>query len=484
MGAIGPEARRYVDWLARAGASFWQVLPLSPPGGPLLDNPYASWASLAGDPQLLSLSDLVADGLLGFDDLAPAGFREGWADHDEALPWRTERLGRAAARLLAGHPLRAELEAFRAAEADWVEHAALFAALKAHHRGAPWWEWPAPLRDREPDAVAAARRELAEPIDRQVALQFLFARQWTALRAYAAERGVRIMGDLPIYVITDSADIWGYREGWQIRPDGSLSAQSGVPPDDFADDGQLWGGALYDWERMAADGLRWWLSRLRRALALADVVRIDHFRAFAAYWEIPMGARSAREGRWVDAPGAELFARAKAELGDPLPLCVEDLGTIDAPVIALRDALGFPGMRVLHYGFGGGAENVHLPHNIPEHAIVYPGNHDNDTTRGWWASLPPHARTHVQHYLGRHGDDIAWDLIREALACPARTAVVAMQDVLDLGSEARTNDPRSYAGPVETWQNWRWRLLPQQADDWLAERLRFLASLYGRVPGA
>jgi 4-alpha-glucanotransferase len=482
LGDLGPEARRFADWLVAAGAAFWQVLPLCPAGGPRLDVPYASWAALAGNPDLLSLDDLHADGLVRRDELDGPAYADGWAELENVLAWKRPLLEHAAARLLDDprHPLRAPLEAFRAA-ADWAEDAALYAAVKRRHSDSPWWTWPEPLRRRDPAALADARRALAAELGRAVALQFLFERQWAALRAHLAARGVRVLGDVPIYVLHDSADVWAHPEAFRLDARGALLAMTGCPPDEFTTDGQMWGGPLYDWERMAADDYAWWRRRLARALEHADVVRLDHFRALAAYWEIPAGARTAREGKWSEGPGLRFFEAVRRHMG-PLPLCAEDLGGIDAPVIALRETLGIPGMRILHYAFGGAADNPHLPHNHPEACIAYPANHDNDTTVGWWQKLDGHARAHVQRYLGRHGDDIAWDLIRAALASPARTAVVQAQDVLALGTDARMNDPASYARHFSTWRNWRWRLRPGELTPFHAERFRELAELYGRVP--
>jgi 4-alpha-glucanotransferase len=480
LGDVGPEARRFVDWLASAGVRLWQVLPLCPAGGPHQDIPYASWSALAGNPLLLSLDDLHADGLVEAGELEGGGLAEGWVEPGRALPWKRERLQRAADRLLDDprHPLAGALATFRV-RAPWATDTALFAALKAHHGGAPWWQWPAAIRGREHTAVREARHALSRAIDREVALQFLFERQWAALRAFCHGRGVRILGDIPIYVLHDSADVWAHPEAFRIGKDGALLAMSGCPPDEFTADGQLWGGPLYDWEHMAVDDFPWWRARIARALEHADVVRIDHFRALAEHWEIPAGARSAAEGRWAAGPGLRFFHALRRHLG-PLPLCVEDLGAIDDKVIALREATGFPGMRILHYAFGGGADNPHLPHNHPANCIAYPGNHDNDTTVGWWRTLSPGARSHAQHYLGRHGDDIAWDLNRAALASAAHTAVIQMQDLLALDGGSRMNAPASYAQPPGTWRNWRWRLRPGEASPFVAERFRSLNVLYGR----
>lgn len=476
MGDVGPEARRFAEWLARAGVRLWQILPLAPPGDFLACNPYVSWSALAGNPQLVSLHDLREDGLLERGELDAPGFPANRIDLGPVHAFKGDRLGRAVERLLAcgARPVRDAFDRFRAGAA-WVEETALFAALRERHAGAPWWEWPEPLRRADPDALARARAELAGPIERAAAAQFLFERQWRALRSFCAGRGVRLLGDVAIYVEPGSCDVWMHQEQFQLGPDGRLRVVAGCPPDSFAAAGQYWGNPLYDWARMAQDGFAWWRARLSRALEHADCARVDHFRAFSAYWEIPAGA-SAVQGRWVPGPGLPFFEALGA-----LPLCAEDLGTIDHPVRELLAATGLPGMRILQNAFGEGAHNPHLPHNHPRGCLAYPGNHDNDTALGWWRTLAPHARTHAQHYLGRHGDDIAWDLIRAALASPAAVAVVQLQDVLALGSEARMNDPASYALPREQWRNWQWRALPGAAGDFQAARLRQLCELYGRA---
>lgn len=478
IGDIGPEARRFVEWLARAGVKVWQLLPLTPPGGPHDDIPYASWASLAGNPQLISLDDLVSDGLLDRTSLEGVSYPEGWMSNPEALRFKADRLGWAAGRLLAGHRLREEFESFRDT-ANWALEAARFSARKGRSRGQPWWKWDATFRSRDPKVMARVDSSLAAEIHRALAGFFLFERQWKALRKYAANGGVQFLGDIPIYVEADSVDLWCSPEGWRIDPDGRLHARSGTPPDFFSHDGQLWGGPLYDWEAMAKDDYAWWRLRLRRCFEHVEAVRIDHFRAFSAFWEVPPTDATARNGRWVKGPGLSFFQTVERHMGS-LPLCAEDLGTIDDDVRELLEATGFPGMRIFHYAFGEHSGNPYLPHNIPENAMVYPGNHDNDTTVGWWKKLPEGTRAHVQHYLGRHGDDIAWDLNRMALVSRARLAVIQMQDLLSLDSWSRMNDPASYVNPPETWENWRWRLRPDEAAPDVAERLRFLGGLYGR----
>ena len=479
IGDLGPEARRFVDWLVSAGVRVWQVLPLCPPGGPRHDIPYASCAALAGNPQLISLEDLVDDALLSPSEARPASsYDEGWALHERAVSEKSAVLDRVADRVRRS-PVGTELEAFRERE-RWAVDAARFLARKHHMGGQPWWAWPDEVASRAREEMDRADRALAADIDRFLVRLFLFERQWTRLRAYARDRGVALLGDVPIYVMHDSADVWLHREGWRLDAEGQPIAVSGAPPDVFSADGQVWGGPLYDWAQMADDDYDWWRRRLKRAFAHFDAVRIDHFRAFAAYWEIPVGAETARDGRWVPGPGRHFFDTIRRHLG-PRPLCVEDLGFIDDDVHDLVAYVGAPGMKILHYGFGDGPQNPHLPHNVPEHAVVYPGNHDNDTTMGWWRTLDSGRRTHVQHYLGRHGDDIAWDLNRAALSSAARLAVIQMQDLLSLDTWARMNDPVSYARPVDQWRNWRWRLKTGQANEAVAERIRFLGHQYGRV---
>lgn len=477
VGDLGPEAYRFVDWLARAGVRVWQVLPLCPPGGPRDDVPYASWASLAGNPQLISLDALVQDGLLGVHEIEGVTFYEGWADLERALPYKEERISWAVGRLLDHR--RDELREFARTE-GWAVEAARFAARKGRESGRPWWQWSPAHRALDEKTLLEVDAELGRDIDEWLARFYFFERQWSALRAYARDRGVSTVGDIPIYVPADGVDVWYRPHGYRIRPDGSLLAMSGTPPDFFSETGQLWGGPLYDWDRMAQDDYAWWRMRLARAFAHVDGVRIDHFRAFSAFWEVPEGAATAAGGRWVKGPGLRFFEVIERHMGR-LPLCAEDLGTIDQEARDLLHATGFPGMKILHFAFGEDARNPYLPHNVDSNAVIYPGNHDNDTTVGWWRSVPDHVRSHVQYYLGRHGDDIAWDLNRAVLASRANLAIIQMQDLLSLDSSARMNDPSSYEAPPEHWRNWRWRLRPGEASDEVAGRLRHLGELYGRV---
>jgi 4-alpha-glucanotransferase len=414
-------------------------------------------------------------GLLDRAELEGPQFPADHVDFPRMRAFKLERVARAAERLLG----KTELQDFRE-RARWAEDTGLFAALKAEHSGAPWWTWPEPLRRREPAALRAAQQKHESEIDRTVAEQFLFEHQWQALRRSCRERGIALLGDVPIYQMHDSYDVWMHQDLFHLRDDGTAVSVGGAPPDVFSERGQRWGCPTYRWERMAGDDYAWWRARLARSLEHADYARLDHFRAFSAHWDIPAEADSAAAGRWMPGPGMRLFDAVKKELGG-LPFCAEDLGTIDADVESLLAATGIPGMRILHYAFGGDAGNPHLPHNHPENCFVYPGNHDNDTTLGWWNTRAPQEREHIQRYLGRHGDDISWDVIRSALASVASVAVIQLQDLLALGTEARMNDPRSYGLPLERQRNWCWRMLPGALGDWHADRLRHLCELYGRV---
>ena len=427
-GALGDAAMRFIDWLADAGFSVWQVLPLVPPGE--AGSPYWSRSDRAGNPALV-------------DPRA--------ADPGDA----------------------GAFEAFRAAASGWLDDYALFEALAAANGGAPWWHWPQSLRDREPRALATARRELAGPIAQIARLQWRFDAQWQALRRHAHSRGIALFGDLPIYVAPDSVATWVDRLQFQLRPDGSSEAVAGVPPDYFAADGQLWGNPLYRWEQHQREGFAWWIRRLAQQQDRFDLLRLDHFRGLAAYWAVPAGAATAREGQWREAPGRELLAWVSRALPD-LALVAEDLGVITPDVVSLRREFGLPGMRVLQFGFDGDPTNPHLPHHHEADSVVYTGTHDNDTTAGWYQALDAPSRDRVRRYLARADDDVVDALRRAALGSVAGLAVLPAQDILHLGSEARLNRPGTIDG------NWRWRLPEGALDAGLAARFRDLNRLYDR----
>ncbi len=472
VGDLGEGARRFIDWLAEAGLSRWQVLPLVPAGPG--DSPYATQAALAGHPLLVDLHGLAAADLLPDDALAAPAFPIDACDFPAVTAFKEARLTLAAEALWAGrNPVwKADFEAF-VHEHAWATEAATFLALKEAHGGAAWWDWPAPLRDRETNALAAAVGAQRGAIDRHLARFYFFERQWRELRAYAHERGITIIGDVPIYVDRDSVDVWERRDQFRLDAAGNPEAVAGVPPDFFSKTGQLWGNPLYAWDRMAADGHGWWVRRMRRALEQVDLVRLDHFRGFSAYWEVPADAPDATSGRWVKGPGRALFDDLSRALGS-LPLIAEDLGVIDDDVESLRDGLALPGMRILQFAFGEDAAHPFLPHNHRARSVVYTATHDNDTTLGWWQTTTEAVRDHVRRYLAVSGHDIVWDLIRASYASVADLAVTPLQDVLCLDGGARMNVPGIAEG------NWRWRVRMAAFNQPLAMRLRALATLYGR----
>ena len=472
IGDLGPEALRFLDWLAEAGQTTWQVLPLGPTG--LGDSPYVAESVFAGNPLLISPEALRDDGLVDDPvlDAAPA-FGEGPVDFDVVRRWKNALLRGAWKRFQAAPPsaMREELEAFRDS-ATWLHEWSQFAALKLLHDGAAWTSWDPGLRDRHPGALARAEGQIRDEVDYQEFLQFLFERQWLGLRREARARGIRLFGDAPIYVAHDSVDVWAGREYFQLDEAGKPRAVSGVPPDYFSKTGQLWGTPLYDWARMEADGFQWWIHRVRADLARVDLLRIDHFRGFQGYWSIPAGAKDARAGHWLPGPGARLFRALRDALGG-LPIVAEDLGDIGDDVRALRDEFELPGMRVLQFGVGH-PESEHHPSLLPERSFVYTGTHDNDTAVGWFRSLDDDERARVLADLGSDGREVAWNLIAAAYRTKAECAVVPVQDVLELGSESRMNTPSVPEG------NWRFRIRSGALTAERAARLRDLTRHTGR----
>lgn len=484
IGDLGQEAYRFVDFLAAAGQSYWQVLPLSPPG--YGDSPYQALSAFAGNPLLISPQELAKAGYLLEADLAelPA-FPAGYVDYAAVGRFKAGLLERAFQRFRAHAPAaqRESFVGFCREQAGWLDDFALFMALKEAHDLAPWYAWERDLAARDPALLAHWRAVLADKVEGQMWRQWLFFTQWLALKRYANARGVRIIGDIPIFVSGDSSDVWANPHLFHLDAELRPTVVSGVPPDYFSPTGQLWGHPLYRWDVVAADGYAWWIARFRMALAQADVVRIDHFRGFYNYWEVPAGEETAVRGRWVLGPGADLFRAVTQALGE-VAIIAEDLGDFDAEsragVDALRAEFGFPGMKVLQFAFGSGPANPFLPHNYRPDCVAYTGTHDNDTAVGWYERTSTEAeRDHARRYLRCDGSDIAWDLIRAAWASVAQTAMTTAQDLLSLGHEARMNTPATCGAP-----NWCWRLLPGALDDRVAARLRELTYLYGRLPGA
>jgi 4-alpha-glucanotransferase len=474
IGDLGPAAHTWVDTLARARQTWWQILPVGPTG--YGDSPYQSYSTFAGNLNLLSPELLVRDGLLHPNDVGGRSFPDDRVDYEAVEPFKLALVRRAWANFRDGRAahLRDAYDGFLHEKRAWAGEYALFVAIKEARGGQPWYDWPADLRHREPAALAAARHELADPVGSYLFGQFLFFRQWHDLRRHTRARGVRLIGDVPIFVSPDSADVWAYPEGYLL--DASLRPRvvAGVPPDYFSKTGQLWGNPHYDWEAMQRTGFAWWVARLRASLDLVDLVRLDHFRGFVAAWQVPAGEETAVKGRWVPGPAAELFARLRADLGG-LPFIAEDLGEITPDVYALRDALGLPGMKVLQFAFDK-PTNPFLPHNYAPNCVAYTGTHDNDTTRGWYTAAPGHECELYRRYVARDGSDVAWDLIRLAWGSVADLAIAPVQDVLDLGTEARMNLPGAATG------NWRWRVPSGQPDGWALGRLTEMTEVFGRAP--
>lgn len=508
IGDLGQHAYEFVDFLKEGGQKLWQLLPLNPTG--FKDSPYQSFSTFAGNPLLICPETLVKWGLLEQEDLADApALPIDKVDYGAVINFKTP-LMRKAYQYFVGcddFELKEAYEQFTRKNEDWLEDYSLFMALKFHfieqrvdpenrgdyetfasfnrdyltgeqlddyYFGAVWQSWPADIAKREEQAIQRWEKELAEEMGYHHFLQFIFAKQFNQLKAYANENNVKLIGDIPIFVALDSSDCWANTDLFLLDKDGNPTGVAGVPPDYFSEDGQLWGNPLYHWETMKQTGYAWWIKRIQATLTFCDIVRIDHFRGFEAYWQVPYGAKTARNGVWMPGPGKDLFQAIKQQLGD-LPIIAEDLGVITPEVEALRDDFNLPGMKVIQFGFGGGDDNEHLPHNFPtSHAVVYTGTHDNDTTIGWYQTASPHIQDQVRRYLSVSGEDIAWDMIRAAFASTPRMAIVPMQDVLRLGSVARMNIPGTASG------NWQFRLAPNALNKALARQLKELSQFNGR----
>jgi len=476
IGDFGPAAFHFVDWLAGAGQSVWQTLPLTPIGPG--NSPYQSVSAFAGSPLMVALEPLVERGWLAAPVLPAGGFNAERVDFGAVAPWRLAQLRLAAAGFQAGASAaeRHEFNNWCAAEVHWLDDYTLFMALEAAHAGQPWWNWGAALAGRDPAALADARATHAGEIAFWQFVQWCFDTQWAAVKAHAHQRGVAIMGDLPIFIAHHSADCWARPDLYFLDDAFQPTVVAGVPPDFFSATGQRWGNPLYRWDRMAAEGYAWWAARTRRALAQADVFRIDHFRGFAGYWEIPASCPTAIEGRWVPGPGQPLFDAIEAAVGR-LPIVAEDLGVITPDVAALRDGCGFPGMRILQFGFGDDAGNAFLPHNYVAATVAYSGTHDNDTARGWWHGASERERSYAAALLGCGEADVHTAMIWALSASVATLVVFPMQDVLGLGNDARMNLPGTMGDA-----NWAWRFEWRHVGSEPAERLARLAAATGRAP--
>ena len=475
IGDFGPAAYQYVDWLAAAGQRIWQVLPTTPIGP--CDSPYQSVSAFAGSPLMVALEPLIERGWLASPELSTGLFDSKRVDYGRVIPWRTRQLRLAAAGFFerADDAQRSEFELWRQVQAYWLADYSLFMALETAHGGKPFWEWDPDLRSRQPDALQAARKQHAAEIGFWDFVQWCFDTQCSALRRYAASRDVAMLGDLPIFIAHHSADCWARPDLYYLDENFQPTVVAGVPPDSMGPLGQRWGNPLYRWERMAAENFSWWTDRVRRALEQADILRIDHFRGFAGYWEIPATSPTAIEGRWVAAPGKELFATIALALGE-LPIVAEDLGLITPDVIALRDGCGFPGMRILQFGFGGDGDHEFLPHNYSRETVAYTGTHDNDTVVGWWQNAPAHERHFAETYLHATADDCHWRMIQAACNSVACMSVYPMQDVLGLDGSHRMNLPGTTEG------NWAWRFEWSMLGSEHAQTLARMAAASGRGP--
>ena len=481
IGDLGDGAFRFVDFLAAAGQSYWQMLPLSPTG--YADSPYQTLSAFAGNPMLISPEKLVVVGHLSEADLEDVPlFADERIDFGPVIKYKMGLLDTAFANFQAEGPAdqREAFARFCREQAFWLDDFALFMAVKDAHDLRPWHEWEPQVVVREPEALTRWRVSLAEEIENQKYRQWQFFEQWLTVKQYANAQGIRIIGDIPIFVSMDSADVWANTHLYHFDEKLQPRVVSGVPPDYFSATGQLWGHPLYRWEVMAEGGYAWWIARFRMAFTQADVVRIDHFRGFYNYWEIPAGRETAIEGRWLYGPGADLLHAVTAALGD-VAIIAEDLGDFDqesrAGVDALQAEFGYPGMKVLQFAFSSGAKDPFLPHNFARDCMVYTGTHDNDTVVGWYQATSTEAeRAYADRYLGRDGSDLAWELIRLAWASVAHTAITTVQDLLSLGHDSRMNVPGTVGAP-----NWCWRLSPGALTDDIARRLRELTEVYGRL---
>jgi len=477
IGDLGPEAYRFVDFLSQSAQQLWQVLPLGPTG--YGNSPYMCYSAMAGNPLLISLEVLHEQGLLNDSDLASIpSFPRDKVDYEQVVSVKLPLLRRASEnfRRAASPDQRQEFQAFCQSKAQWLDEYALFMALKEAHQGQPWHTWKPELARRQPEALHQCWQRLAGEIFWHQFMQFEFFRQWSRLRQYANSAGILIIGDIPIYVAHDSADVWAHPENFRLDPTtGAPAFMAGVPPDYFSDTGQLWGNPIYNWEQMKRDRFQWWVQRFQAMLDYVDLIRVDHFRGFQAYWQVEQGETTAINGQWIEAPGTELFEVIAQELGH-LPILAEDLGVITPEVEALRDRFAFPGMKILQFAFGSGAGNPFLPFNYSRNCLVYTGTHDNDTTVGWFNQLSSHEQAAVAEYLGCIcADGIHWDLVRLALSSIANQAIIPVQDLLGLGSEARMNYPSTAEG------NWAWRYQSGDLTEPLRDRLKSLTHGYGRA---
>ncbi len=473
LGTLGAEAREFVNYLVTAGQSVWQVLPLGPTG--YGDCPYSSFSAFAGNPDLISLEQLVAVGDLKKSNFPPAHHPDDLIYFSHCRQQRAPLLNKAAETFFATDGLRQQKYAdFCQRQAAWLNDYSFYRAMRQAQNDKGWQSWPAEVRNRQETALHHWGTRLNAEIRREKYLQFVFFEQWFSLKDYANQRGIQILGDLPIFVAFDSVDVWANRALFHLDDQGKPLVVAGVPPDYFSQTGQLWGNPLYNWQQMATDDYSWWRARLQWNLQQCDLIRIDHFRGFEACWAVPATEKTAVNGSWQAGPGGDFFVKMQEHLGD-LPLIAEDLGVITPQVEQLRDRFNLPGMKILQFAFDSGPQNPYLPHHHPQNAVVYTGTHDNTTSLAWWQGLDGRGKQRLRDYLDTPCRDMPWPLIRCALASPARLAVIPMQDLLKLGAKARMNRPGTATG------NWNWRLTPDQLDLHAAERLKQLCQMFDRL---
>ena len=478
IGDLGLEAYRFIDFLTESAQQYWQVLPLGPTG--FGNSPYMAYSALAGNPLMISPERLRDEGLLTEEDFADLPeFPVERVDFGQVMATKISLLQKACEnfKTQASPIQQKEFAGFCEAKAHWLDDYAFFMALLEAHQGASWHTWEPELAKRQPEALEMWRRRLTTEIFAHKYYQFEFFRQWAQLKSYANLRGIRIIGDIPIYVAHNSADVWANPENFCLNQEtGEVALMAGVPPDYFSATGQLWGNPVYNWEQLQHDHFHWWVQRFQALLDYVDLIRIDHFRGFEAYWVVKQGETTALNGEWVKAPGEAFFEVLNEKLGQ-LPIMAEDLGVITPEVDALRDRFEFPGMKILQFAFGGDAGNPYLPFNYPRNCVVYTGTHDNDTTVGWFNQLSEQEKESFLTYLGcTSHEGIHWDLIRIALSCVANQAIIPLQDILGLGTEARMNFPSKPEG------NWEWRYKSDAVTEEMRSRLKTLTHIYGRAP--
>ncbi|WP_214019360.1 4-alpha-glucanotransferase [Methanoculleus sp.] len=477
IGDLGPAAHRFVDLLAGAGQRFWQILPLNPTCPVFGNSPYQSTSAFAGNTWLISPEQMVADGFIAPEDIGdPPGFPEGRVDYRAVLDYKNGIFDRAFERFKERGP-DFRYKDFAADNVSWLNDYAIFVALKEEFSGKVWSDWPAGIRDRREEALHKHGTELADRIFREKFLQYVFDHQWGVLKSHCRERHLQIIGDTPIYLTHDSVDLWANPGLFKLNEQKKPAVVAGVPPDLFSETGQLWGNPVYNWDAHREQGFAWWESRIDRTLALVDRLRLDHFRGFAQFWEVPAGEETAQNGRWVDAPGRDLFTLL-ASSRSCLPIIAEDLGYITSDVHEMMGHFGFPGMKILTFGFAGDvARNPHAPHNITKNCVAYTGTHDNNTVRGWFEHETSEEQKNLLfRYIGGSvsADETHRILIRLAMLSPADTVIIPMQDVLGLGEEARMNRPGTTEG------NWEWRLRPEQAGEQVMQEFAEVTGIYGR----